>query len=221
MFTIGLIEDEEKQIKKIRRTIKSIAERYLADRKFDFKNYSLDGLAENLINNVSTEVIDDIKNGVISTLIIDYKIMIKAIKIEGTDIFDSIHKVIPEFPLVILTDRPEDSIKPDFIDPDKVYKKSEFFKLEEDYSIEKVKNIFRNMERYEGIREKLERELLITQEKVKEVGVEQQVFEDLINIEATLDQYLPMNNTYIEKVFDTDKIKEVVNLLEKANDLLE
>lgn len=42
----------------------------------------------------------------------------------------------------------EDSIKPEFVDADKVYKKRDFFKLEEEYSKEKVTHIFDSMKKY-------------------------------------------------------------------------
>ena len=47
----------------------------------------------------------------------------------------------------MLSNVPNECYEKEFIDADKVYSKKEFFKLEQDYSIEKVRNIFRNIDR--------------------------------------------------------------------------
>ena len=52
----------------------------------------------------------------------------------------------------MLTEVVSESTEPEFIDADKVYKKKEFYKLESEYSKEKVFNIFDSMRKYSAQR---------------------------------------------------------------------
>jgi len=218
MFKIGLIDDDPREIRKVKRTIKVNAPK---NTPFDFKIYDIGENINELIKSLTDKIIEDIKKNEISSLIIDYKIMIEATKIEGTDIFDEIHDLVPEFPVIILTDVIEDCIKHDFIDPDKVYKKSSYFKLENDYSIDKTKNIFRNMERYLMRRDILQSKLESAKKELVEKGNEQEIFDELIEIENKLDDFVPIDQSEIEKAIDSKRLKEVVDLLEQADKILE
>ena len=218
MYTIGLVDDELSQLAQIRRTIKTNAPQGI---QFDFKSYNLEGNAANLVLKVFLEVIEDIKNNRLSILIIDYKIMIQVTKVKGTDILKLIQEAIPKFPVIILTDVIAECINHNFVDPDKVYKKSEYFKIESDYSKEKTANIFRNMERYLEIRTALEVKLSSLKEELIKKGLEQSVFDSLVETESQLDDFIPLNQSEIEKVFDASKIKEVIELLEKVDKILE
>ena len=62
----------------------------------------------------------------LSSLIVDYKIIVKTYKIKGTEIFKKIKEEVPKFPVIILTEVVEESTEPDFVDADKVYKEKRF-----------------------------------------------------------------------------------------------
>ncbi|NOW93120.1 hypothetical protein BCD91_005143 [Clostridium beijerinckii] len=218
MYLIGLIDDEPNELTKIRRAIKENAPKTL---EYNFKSYSLDDEVSSLIQSISEEIVEDIKENRITGLIVDYRIIIKSITIEGSDIFKRIHELIPEFPVIILTDVISDCIKHDFIDPDKVYKKSEFFKLEEKYSKDKTENIFRNMERYVIRRESLQIQLDQLKNEIGQKGMNQDIFDNIIAVENKLDDFYPIEQSQVEKVLDSNKLKEVVDLLSKAEDILE
>ncbi len=126
MYIIGLIDDEESQLSKIRRTIKTNAKK---EEQYDFKSYLISDKASDVVSDVFEEVIDDIKNMKLSSLIVDYKIIVKTYKIKGTEIFKKIKEEVPKFPVIILTEVVEESTEPDFVDADKVYKKKDFYKI--------------------------------------------------------------------------------------------
>ncbi|MFT3952298.1 MAG: hypothetical protein QM689_10225 [Oscillospiraceae bacterium] len=218
MYIIGLIDDESTQLSRIRRTIKTNAPKEV---EFEFKSYNLEGNATELVSKVFSEVIQDIKANELSLLIIDYKIMIQVTKVKGTDILKLIQDILPKFPVIILTDVISECIDHNFVDPDKVYKKSEFFKMESDYSKEKTANIFRNMIRYIEVKNTLEYKLSGLKGKIIENGLDQSVFDEIVDVESQLDEFTPLNQSEVEKVFDAAKMKEVVNLLEKVDKLLE
>jgi hypothetical protein len=218
MYTIGLIDDELTQIKNIRRTIKTNAPQ---NAQYDFKNYSLSNESSKLVDEVFDEVVEDIKNKLISCLIIDYKIMVRTTKVKGTDIFEMVKKAVPRFPIIILTDVIEESIEPDFIDADKVYRKSEFFKLSEEYAKEKTLNIFDSMKKYIGKRDSLQLTLSNLQKKMVEGSTIEENLEEVLKVENELDDFVPIEQTQIDKVFDSDKVKKIVELIEQANNLLE
>lgn len=218
MFTIGLIDDEESQRATIRRTIKINAP---PKENFQFKSYSLSEESGKLVEDVFQNVMADIGNGEIACLIIDYKIMVKTIKIKGTEIFRKIKEVVPKFPIIILTDVVEESIEPDYIDADKVYMKREFFKIEDDYSKGKVNNIFDSMRKYVEKRDSL----ILTLSELKKNMISKNTIEhsisQVLKVETELDDFCPIEQTQFDKIFDEDKAKRIIRLIEDANKLLE
>lgn len=218
MYVIGLIDDEESQIKAMRRTIKVNAPR----EDYAFKSYyPLPSDSNKLVDEVFNQVLTDIINDVITCLIIDYKIMVQTTKIKGTEIFRKIKNTVPKFPIIILTEVVSESIEPKFIDADKVYKKREFFKIEEEYSKEKVYNIFDSMYKYVEQRESLQLELEKLQKQLASGEIGQEGIHSVLKIENELDSFVPTEQTQIDKVFDADKAKHIIELIEKANNLLE
>lgn len=217
MYIIGLIDDEESQLKAMRRTIKTNAPRTV---EYDFKSYSLSQESGKLVEEVFQNVMRDIINEDIACLIIDYKIMVKTTKVKGTDIFRKIKEVVPKFPIILLTEVVEESIEPDFIDADKVYKKREFFKLEQEYSKDKVYNIFDSMRKYIAQRDSLKLTLLSLKERLVK-GNETDKLKEVLKVENEIANFLPIDQTQIDRMFDEDKAKRIVELIEKANNLLE
>lgn len=218
MYIIGLIDDEESELRSIRRTIKSNAPPGVS---YGFKSYVLQDNAKDLVAHVFQEVLEDIRNGKVSLLVIDYKIMVQMHKVEGTEIFKCLQDEVPKFPMVFLTNVVEDCIDHSFVDPDKVYRKSEFFQIEEAYSKEKTENIFRNMERYCQMRTELELRLGKLKEDLVKNGTQAPVLKKILATETQLDELTPLQQSRLEKAFDPSKIKEVVQLLKEADELLE
>lgn len=218
MYIIGLIDDEETQLKKIRRTIKTNAK---TSEQYDFKSYLISDNASNVISEVFEQVISDIIKLKLSLLIVDYKIMVKTSKIKGTDIFKRIKEEVPKFPIIILTEVVAESTEPEFIDADKVYKKKDFYKIESEYSKEKVFNIFDSMRKYNVQRDKLQLTIEDLKQKLTDGSRGREVIGDILALESQLDDFVPTDQTQIDKIFDENKAKEIVALIEKANDLLE
>lgn len=218
MYTIGLIDDEEEQLRKIRRTIKENAR---TEENYEFKSYLIPDNTQSVVEDVFTEVMRDIKDSNLSALIIDYKIIVKSTKIKGTDIFQKIKEEVPKFPVIMLTEIVEESIEPVFIDADKVYKKKEFFKIEEDYSKEKVYNIFDSMRKYIEQRDKIELSIRDLQKKLVDGSVGKEAINNILSLESKLDEFIPTDQTQIDKIFDKERMQGIVGLIEKANKLLE
>lgn len=218
MYIIGLIDDEETQLKKIRRTIKTNAK---TNEQYDFKSYLISDNASDVISEIFEQVISDIRNSKLSSLIVDYKIIVKTSKIKGTDIFKRIKEEVPKFPIIILTEVVKESTEPEFIDADKVYKKKDFYMIESEYSKEKVFNIFDSMRKYNGQRDKLQLTIEDLKQKLTDGSRGREVIGDILALESQLDDFVPTDQTQIDKIFDENKAKEIVALIEKANDLLE
>lgn len=218
-FIIGIIDEEQKQLRDIRRTVKINMPSDEQEPKFH--EYELSGNADTLPLEVSQRVVADILKGSIDGLIIDYKIMIKTASVEGTDIYKIIHDHAPEFPIVILTDWPNECYKKDFIDADKVYEKCKFFKVDEDYSKSKVFNLFQNMKRYKNVRNGLELEHMTLQSRLEQEGSAADLIDELVKTETKLSDYKPLELTQFEKAYDPIKIKETIELLKEVDSLLE
>lgn len=218
MYLIGLIDDEESQLKAIRRTIKTNAK---TREQYEFKAYLMPDNVENPVETMFADVMNDIKGQKLTSLIIDYKIMVKTLKVKGTDIFQKIKEEVPKFPVIILTEVVEESMEPAFIDADKVYKKKDFFKIEEEYSKEKVFNIFDSMKKYVEQRDRIELTIEDLKQKLVEGSVGRDVIGDILLLESQLGDFVPTDQTQIDRVFDEGKAKKIVNLIERANQLLE
>ena len=209
MYIIGLIDDEETQLKKIRRTIKTNA---ITNEQYDFKSYLISDNASDVVSEVFEQVISDIRDSKLSSLIVDYKIIVRTSKIK---------EEVPKFPIIILTEVVEESTEPDFIDADKVYKKKDFYKLESEYSKEKVFNIFDSMRKYKDQKDKLQLTIEDLKQKLTDGSRGRDAIGDILSLERQLDDFVPTEQSQIDKVFDENKAKEIVSLIEKANELLE
>jgi len=147
--------------------------------------------------------------------------MVKTSKIRGTDIFRKIKDEVPKFPVIILTEVVEESTQPAFIDADKVYRKKDFFKIEGEYSKEKVFNIFDSMKKYVEQRDGIELSIQDLKLKLANGSIGREAIGSILSLESKLDDFVPTELTQIDKVFDEGKAKEIVNLIEQANKLLE
>ena len=216
MYIVGLLDDEKGQLATIRRTIKYNAPRNV---QFDFINYDIPASKENAISEISEQVIRDICDEKITALIIDYKIMVEALKVQGTDILQRVNDVVPKCPVIILTERVDESISSSNVDADKVYKKADFFKIEEEYSKEKVAHIFDSMQKY--VRQRDELTVALNDLKGKLSKGDRSVIEAVLKIEARLDAFVPIEQTQMDRIYDTQRLQKVVDLINEANKLME
>lgn len=218
-YYIGIIDEDQDEILDIKRTILFNKPKEIAEGLIQFVDYPLPTNAATLSEEVSKMVISDIIEGTIHILIVDYRIIVESTCIEGTEIFKEISELVPKFPTIILTNVPNDCYKP-FVDADKVYAKSAFFKIEESYSQEKTLNIFRNIENYKQRRALLTATLSEQLLKLEDQGYTTDVYQKVINLEKELDDYLPQNQTIVEKALNLSELKDAVDLLKEANKLL-
>ena len=106
MYRIGIVEDSGDEIDKIERTLDFFYTDFDMSYYFSDRTYT----PENIVGNLSNDIIMDIQSDKIDGLIIDYKVMLDDIIIEGNEIYREINMVIPKFPIIILTeivDEPE------------------------------------------------------------------------------------------------------------------
>ena len=219
-YVIGIIDDEERAVNKIKVTIK---ENRLPNTEVSFKEYILNQQESIKIEKLIKQILDDIQNNEIETLIIDEKIIRNDTEVNGSKLFDEIKQKVEKFPMIILTNWDEDVEKTYLIDPDKIYRKIDFFDLEHEKSKEQVKNIFINAKMYKENREQLERKIQDLEEKISKQGTTEQTdtINEISEHEEKLKQLKPTDYNQIEKYMKPDEIKEVLDILKKANDLLE
>ena len=219
-YAIGIVDDEESAVRKIKVTIK---ENRPENVDVSFKEYLLEGQEDIKIDKLTKQILDDIQNNEISTLIIDEKIIRNATEVEGSKLFAEIKQKVDKFPMIILTNWSEDVEKQYLVDPDKIYKKKIFFDLESEKSKEQVKNIFINATVYKENREQLERKIQNLEQKISNQGTTEQTetISEISENEEKLKQLKPTDYNQIEKYMKPDEIKEVLDILKKATDLLE
>lgn len=219
---IGIIDDDGNEINSIQRAIITIIKRNNLDAdNVEFKIYELNSDAGKLTENLINQVTEDISKFEISLLIIDHKIVANSNELlNGSDIFEQIRKIAPDFPTIIMTNVVEDSMKNNYVDADKVYAKSEFFKIQE-YAKEKTENILRNIKRYENLRNSTQQELEELKSELVKDTENQEIVNKIVEKEKELDKYLPIQQSYLEEIINLEELKEILKLIEDANKMLE
>ena len=181
------------------------------------------GIIDDELFNVKTKrgIIKDIEDNNISTLIIDEKIVTNSNEIRGSEIFEKIKKQVNKFPMVILTNFPDDCMKENLIDPDKIYKKIEFLNIDSEISRELVKKIFLNAKKYMENRDEVEQKIKSLESEIENKGNKTEIVKDIMKNEEILKDLKPTDFRQIEKIMGPEKIKEILDLIKEANNLTE
>lgn len=219
-YKIGIVDEDPCDMDFIERTILENKPDNVQEEQIDFWRCPFPTESENVYDSVVKLIIEKITKEEIQALIVDYKIIISAKSLEGAQIFKRLVEIVPKFPLVMLSNVPNECYEKEFIDADKVYSKKEFFKLEEDYSIEKVRNIFRNIDKYDSLRSKLSTQLAAQLNRLESNEYSPEVLQSVIETEKLLDDFVPQQQTTVEKTLKVADLKNVVELLEEANKLI-
>jgi len=219
-YKIGIVDEDPCDMDFIERTILENKPDNVQEEQIDFWRCPFPTESENVYDSVVKLIIEKITKEEIQALIVDYKIIISAKSLEGAQIFKRLVEIVPKFPLVMLSNVPNECYEKEFIDADKVYSKKEFFKLEEDYSIEKVRNIFRNIDKYDSLRSKLSTQLAAQLNRLESDEYSPEVLQSVIETEKLLDDFVPQQQTTVEKTLKVADLKNVVELLEEANKLI-
>lgn len=219
-YKIGIIDEDIADIEYIERTILINKPESITDEQVEFWRYPLPTDTENVYDSVVKDVVSKIMSGEIHALIVDYQIIISATFLEGTEIFNKLSKIVPKFPLIMLSNMPDDCYGKEFIDADKVYSKRAFFKITDSYSIEKVTNIFRNMDNYISQRSKLSARLAEQLARLEKDGYSSETLQAIIETENLLDDFCPQEQTAVEKSLDLTDLTNAVEILQKAQGLV-
>lgn len=217
MFYIGIIEDE---IAEASSAMLSLTENSDQIEEQSFKLYPM-MKKENFKEELFEKITEDIKNNRIQGLIVDYKLEKMDEVLEGIEVVNFVHELVPEFPVIILTNVPDDSKKNDKADPDKVYAKNVFLNNEKKETRDMVYNIVRNLERYVKKRVELEtrREQLLN--CVVDNAQGNETYGELLETEKELNKYTPIGMTEIDNTYKVDDMKEALELLKEYKGLLE
>ena len=214
MYRIGIIDDAKSERADIQ---VSVLDNVGWDAGIEFKEYELDARTR---EDIIDEIRKDVEEGIIHALIVDFKLDTTADVIKGWEIIDFMHEETPEFPVVIMTNAPDESKESQYIDADKVYAKKIFLKPELDATKELVKNIMLNMEKYSSRRKTLETQLGIALKKLDGNGANQEILEEVIKIENELSKYKQIYQTRVDMALNMSDLKEAFEELEKYEKLL-
>ena len=216
-YRIGLIDEDPIDIDCIKRTILINKPKDINDEQVDFWEVSLSNDSIDIIVN---DIVSEIVKKRIQILIVDYKIVISTKLLQGTEIFRILSDILPRFPIIMLSNLSDDCYRNEYVDADKVYSKKEFFKIEEEYSKEKVANIFRNMDKYISQRSKLAIRLTEQLNRLKNDGYSAETLQLILETEKALDNFTPQNQNAVEKALDLSELKKAVEILKNAQELI-
>ena len=214
MYRIGIIDD----VKSERDDIQvSILDNVNKGTKIEFKEYVLEHKTKDSLFN---EIREDISNEVIQALIVDFRLDTTEDIIKGWEIIEFTHNEFPEFPVVIMTNVPDESKESNHTDADKVYAKKVFLNPQSTETKELVKNILLNISRYDMKRKELETKLSAELQKLETDSENVEILENIINIEKELTKYKQMYQTTIDTELEMDDLKEAFALLDKYENML-
>ena len=213
MYQIGIIDD----VKSERDDIQvSILENRLG-KDIDFKEYVLEHKSKDVL---LSEIREDVSDEVIQALIVDFRLDTTEDVIKGWEIIEFTHAEFPEFPVVIMTNAPDESKESSHTDADKVYAKKIFLNPETEETKELVRNIILNMERYVNARKDLEAKLSVELQKLEKNAEDIEVLERIIAIEKELAKYKQMYQTTIDMSLRMDDLKDAFEMLEKYESMM-
>ncbi len=214
MYRIGIIDD----VKSERDDIQvSILDNVNAGMDVEFKEYILEHKAKELLFN---EIREDVSEEEIQALIVDFRLDTTEDIIKGWEIIEFTHAEFPEFPVVIMTNAPDESKESNHTDADKVYAKKVFLNPQAEETKELVRNIFLNINRYDMKRKELEAQLAIELQKLENDGENVEILEAVINLEKELAKYKQIYQTTIDTKLELDDLKEAFTLLDKYEKML-
>lgn len=214
MYRIGIIDDAQSERADIQ---VSVLDNVGWNAEIEFKEYELEARTR---QDIVSEIRQDVEDGNIQALIVDFKLDTTADVIKGWEIIEFMHEETPEFPVVIMTNAPDESKESQYTDADKVYAKKIFLRPELDTTKELVKNIMLNMERYTVRRKDLETQLAVALKKLDGNGANQETLEEIIKIENELSRYKQIYQTRMDTALDMSDLREAIAELEKYEKLL-
>lgn len=214
MYRIGIIDDAESERADIQ---VSVLDNVGWDAEIEFKEYELETRTR---EDIVAEIRRDVEEGNIHALIVDFKLDTTADVIKGWEIIEFMHEETPEFPVVIMTNAPDESKESQYTDADKVYAKKVFLRPELEATKELVKNIVLNMEKYVSRRKELEARLEIELKKLDRNGASEDALKEVIRIENELSRYKQIYQTRVDKALDLSDLKDAFEELEKYEKLL-
>lgn len=224
MVRIGIIDDNSSELDDIRATIFT-AWKKSPDiiEEVDFKPYSLEK-TQDFKEKLESELLQDIEKRTIQSLIVDYKLDSLRKVLEGKDVVEYLQDLAPAFPVVILTNAPSGSKKEAEIDPDKVYDKREFLKVNSSESDEMCFKIYLNIMRYIKHRGELEAALDASLKDLASrpgADVDIDLLSRISEIEVDLSKYVPIDKSHAEKLFDLSELKGLIEEISKLEGNLE
>lgn len=214
MYRIGIVDDVPADRADIQVTILDTCKDKNA---VQFKEYELLNRKKELI---LKEIIDDVTEGGIQALIVDFRLDTTAEVIEGWEIVRFVHDEAPEFPMVILTHAPMEGKESPYTDADKVYAKKSFLKTSSPESQSMVENIFLNIDRYVENRKELEMSLEAELRKLDQHSTDEETLRHIMELETRLSGYKKMHQTVFDTRFDFGELKSVLDELKKYEELL-
>lgn len=215
MFVIGIIDDVQSDRDDIQ---VSIMDNFSDVANVTFKEYLIEGRSkEELLDEIRTDIIND----KINLLVVDFKLDTKKTIIAGWEILDFMHEETPDFPVVILTNVPDESKNSESTDADKIYAKKTFLNPELSETKERVHNMQLHMEKYIKHRQELEAKLNVAINKYHN-GIDiDNVTGEIVEIENKLSRYKQIYQSAVDKNIDIKNLESAFEILNKLKAMKE
>lgn len=202
MYTIGIIAGIDRQ---------RIIDAIMAGKETDTVAFRMYNPCKDM-DMLEDEVISDINQGKIHFLVLEYQ---AGSVFDGGQFWAGIHKRLPEFPAIVLADKPDKAKSRLDVDPDKVYDKNIFFDKSMEGSLNMVRRICRNADRYARERSSCESDLKSALEKLG-CGQDDDLLGNVFYYEGRLKKYKELEHSVTDDYLKMDDLEEALRALREA-----
>lgn len=212
-YTFDLTNDEKDLLLKIDNASNNILSS-IEQKKIKYQDIKLNASALNLTNNME-HIIDEIRNKFFDCILIDYKLSSKrTINFSGIDFAIELKKILPDFPIFIITSYEEDLYEKETFDVYNIFN-FERYMSEPTEKIELHVKIIEQIKQIKKQQEKWEEELLeLLAHKGESLEIDQKIIELDTKIEQSLNKKtsLPID---LKSNLLNDKLDLIINKIDK------
>lgn len=217
-YMIGIVDDDNTHVLDIKRVFARYGK--INNIHIDFQTFYE---SENVdYKKIITSVIEAIREQKVDCVIIDYKLVFVQETNKGADLINEIRDNVSGFPCIILTGRADECVQEFKVDPDKIYVKRDFLAISTAKSDEMVKKILMNIDIVKQRKAVLQAGINTLKEQLREFdGDSNKIIEQIISLESKLSKYCVVEHTALDEFYDSTALEKIVDLLDKANELLD
>lgn len=214
-YNICIVDEASSEVDYIKRAI--IENAPVDENIISFSSIDIDQFETE--ESIASHLLELISKMEVNLIIIDYKLNTRKSKLfDGNTIFDYLEERLSRFPLLILTNKPDDCANEAIVDPDKIYPKSAFTDISSVSSSLLVKKLFQNIDIYLNRLKEIE----TLEKEIQAKSSEESDIKKILECDEKMDKVLPDSCLCqsSRRIFDESFFDELSKELQEAKELI-